>query len=208
VKRVRRKDNMERKEFLKGALSSLTLLSATGCLTAKLYETREYDETAFAFVVTEDGSRLAVLGEKYHYIFDDISPSLKQILLSPLNLRTVVVADLADFYVRDNVVTGNYTLSLSDQASDEQRRSAIDAGFVIPELTLSGHLKGVRYSAEGFPPTAQMQEFARKYVVSIGEQQSTAAKILLTPVTVAADGALILGGLMLLYILYAFGLVR
>jgi hypothetical protein len=195
---------MERKEFLKGALSSLSLLSVSGCLTAKLYEPRTYDETALSFLVTEDGSRLVVLGEKYHYIFDDISPSLKQILLSPLHLRTAVVAYLANFEVSgSNVVTGDYTLSLSDQASDEQRNSAIDAGFVPPDVTLSGHVKGVRYSAEGFPSTAQTQEFAHRYGATVREQRSTTAKVLLTPVTVAADGALILGGLFLLFLVFA-----
>jgi hypothetical protein len=196
---------MERKEFLKGALSSLTGLSVTGCFTPKLYEPRTYDETALSFLVTEDGSRLVVLGEKYHYIFDDISPSLKEILLSPLNLRTVVIAVLANFYVNsDNVVTGDYFLSLSDQASDEQRQSAIDAGFVTPGLTLQGHLQGVRYSADGFPfSAAQTQGFAHRYGASIRAERSKTAKILLTPITVAADGALILGGLLLLFLLLA-----
>lgn len=195
---------MERKDFVRGALSSFTLLSLTGCLTAKLYEPRTYDETTVSFLVTEDGSRLVVLGEKYHYVFDEISPSLKQILLSPLHLRTVVVAALANFDVSsDNVVSGDYTLSLSDQASEDQRKRAIDAGFVTPDLTLSGHLKGVRYSAEGFPSTARTQEFARRHVVAVRAQRSRAAKILLTPVTVAADGALILGGLFLLFLILA-----
>ncbi len=196
---------MERQEFLKGALSSLTLVSVSGCFTPMLYEPRTYDETALSFLVTEDGSRLVVLGEKYHYIFDDISPSLKEILLGPLHLRTVVVAVLANFYVNsDNVVTGDYVLSLSDQASDEQRKRAMSAGFVPPDLTLPGHLKGVRYSAEGFPfSAAQTQGFAHRYDARVREERSKAAKILLTPVTVAADGVLILGGLFLLFLILA-----
>ena len=197
---------MERKAFVKGAVSSLTLLSVAGCFTPMLYKPRTYDEIALAFLVTEDGSRVVVLGQKYHYIFDEISPSLKQILLSPLELRTVVVASLADLSVSsDNVVTGDYSLHLSSQASDEQRNSAIAAGFATPDVTLSGHLKGVRYSAEGFtfPSTAQPQEFAHRYGATIREERSKAAKILLTPVTVAADGALILGGLLLLFLLLA-----
>jgi hypothetical protein len=199
---------MERKEFL-STLSSLTLLSLTGCLTTKLYEAQKYDEAALSFLVTEDGSQLVVLGEKYHYIFHDISPSLKRTLLSPVQLRTQIYAYLSDFYVRrDNVVTGDYTLSLSQLASDEQRRSAIDAGFVAPGPTLSGHLKGIRYSAEGFPSTAQPQEFTQRYVVSVKEQDSesrVAGKILLTPITIAADGALILGGLILFWLCYGIG---
>lgn len=145
-----------------------------------------------------------MLGEKYQYIFDEMSPSLKQILLSPLHLRTVVVAALANVDVSsDNVVTGDYTLSLSDQTSEEQRESAIDAGFVTSDVTLSAHLKGVRYSAEGFHSTARTQEFARRHVVTVRAEKSKAAKILLTPGTVAADGALILGGLFLLFLILA-----
>ena len=80
---------MRRRDVLKGTLSSLSLLSVTGCVTKKLYETLEthdtqYDETALSFLVTEDGSKLVVLGEKYHYIFDDIAPSLTHVLGSPL----------------------------------------------------------------------------------------------------------------------------
>ena len=152
-----------------------------------------------------------MLGEKYQHIFDEISPSLKQILLSPLHLRTVVVAALANVDVSsDNVVTGDYTLSLSDQTSEEQRESAIDAGFITSNMTLSAaHLKGVRYSAEGFHSTARTQEFARRHVVTVRAEKSKAAKILLTPVTVVADGALILGGLFLLFlILVGYGRAR
>jgi hypothetical protein len=193
---------MERRAFVKAGLSSLAVLSATGCFTPKLYERHTYDETSTSFFVTEDGSKLAVLGEKYHYIFDDIPPSLKHILLSPLELRTVVRADLLNFSVSsDNVVTGDYTLSLSLLASEEQRKSARDAGFVPPDLTLSGHVKGRRYSTEGFPYSAQTQKFSQPYVVNIEEQGSMVAKILLTPIAVTADGVLILAGIALLLIL-------
>ena len=198
---------MKRAEFLTGTVSSLALLSLHGCFTPKLYEKHEteYEETALSFLVTEDGSKVVVLGKSYHYIFNDITPSLKQILTSPL--RKVVAADLSNFYVRrDNVVTGDYTVSLVAEASDEDRRSAVDAGFVTPGLTLSGHLEGRRYSAENFPPPAKTQEFTRPYVVTIREQESSsrlAGKILLTPIAVAADGVLILGGLALLLIFLA-----
>ena len=64
-----------------------------------------------------------------------------------------------------------------------------------PGSTLSGHLKGVRYSAEGFPSPPAMQSFTRPYVVSITEdaESKLAAKIVLTPLAVAADGMIVLG---------------
>jgi hypothetical protein len=150
------------------------------------------------------------VGRSYHYIFNDITPSLKQILTSPL--RRVVAASLSNFYVRrNNVVTGEYTISLVSDASDEERRMAIDAGFVTPELTLSGHVEGTRYSAEGFPSLPKTQEFTHPYVVSIREQDSSsrlAGKILLTPITVAADGILILGGVALVLLVLAMAAPR
>ena len=97
-------------------MSSLAVLSVTGCLTKKLYETREtkYAERAVSFLLTEDGSKLVVLGEKSHYIFDDFSPSLKHLLGSPL--RAVTEVELLNFRVRtDNVVTGDYTCSFSSR---------------------------------------------------------------------------------------------
>jgi len=198
---------MERRVFVTGGLSALAVLSTAGCFTSMLYGPHKYDETALSFYMTEDGSKLVVLGEKYHYILDDVSPSLKHILLSPLELRTVVVADLSNFSVNsDNVVTGDYKLSLQDTATEVQRRNAIDAGFVVPELTLSGNLKGQRYSAEGFRLPKDTQKFARPYVVSIDEPRSMTAKILLTPLAVTADGILILAGTALvLLILAAYG---
>jgi hypothetical protein len=58
----------------------------------------------------------------------------------------------------------------------------------------------MRYSAEGFPPIPPAQEFTRPYEVTIREQESSAwlaGRILLTPIAVAADVPLTLGGLFL-----------
>jgi hypothetical protein len=193
--------------MMKGTFTSALLFSTSGCVTAKLYRSlapSEYDEVALSFLVTEDDAKCVVLGSRYHYIFD-ITPSLRHVLTS--SLRTAVDGELLNFYVRrNNVVTGDYKLSLRPGASDEQRQSAIDAGFdtgktagldsdqtAVPVLT--GHLEGIRYSAEGFRATGT-REFTHPYVVKITEQEPgsrLAAKILLTPIAVAADGALVLG---------------
>jgi hypothetical protein len=187
------------------------LISTSGCLerslTKKLYEPNKYDETVISFLITEDGSKFVILGTKYHYIFDS-STSLKQVLMG--SFRSVVDTQLSNFYItRDNVVTGDYTLSVLVNSSEEQQKSALNAGFTTdntPGLSLSGHLKGIRYSTEGFPSIGQPHNFNRPYIVSITEQDSRsilAGKILLTPITVAADGALNLLGLFLIAIMLA-----
>jgi len=194
-------------KYFVGILSSLILLTTTGCLTTRFYESdhasRAYHEKVDSFLMTEDGSKLVVIGEKYHYIFD-ASPNLKKVLLG--SFRPMVMGNFSDFYVtQNNKITGNYTLDLyKKDATDEQRKSAIDAGFITnnnSELSLSGHLEGVRYSAEGFPEIDQRYKFNVPYYVDISEEQSTAklvGKILITPILVLADGVLILGGAALL----------
>lgn len=192
---------MNREEFLKGTVSSLAFISLNGCLTSMVHETQRvfYQDTALSYLVTEDGAMLVVLGEKYHYIFNHISPSLTQVLRG--SLRTLATANLSNFYVtKDNVVTGDYTLALSDQATEEERKSAIEAGFVMPGLTLSGHLEGIRYSADGFPPIPPTQAFTRPYLVGIEEERGFGlpAKILLTPVAVVGDALLVFGVVLLI----------
>jgi len=133
-----------------------------------------------------------------------------------------VYAQFADFYVtKDNKITGNYALLLDKDAPDEQRKSAIDAGFIsqdelkrpffrsaLSELALSGHLEGIRYSAEGFPTIAEKYKFNAPYYIDITEEQSAAklaGKILITPILVLTDGVLILGGAVLVLFIRGCG---
>lgn len=204
---------MNRRHFIIGSFSSAVLLTTTGCLTKKYYESYDaslkYDDTVISFLITEDGSKLVVLSEKFHYIFDT-NPQLKRILLG--SFRPMVTAYFDNFYVtRDNMITGDYTLFLSGEATDEQKKNATDAGFMPYGNTLhelSGHLEGTRYSAEGFPSIAQSYKFNRPYDVRIREEPSAAKvteKILLTPIVVLADGVLILAGAALVLLMMGGG---
>ncbi len=196
---------MNRRNFIKGTFSSIVFLSTTGCLTKKFNESRfvtgKYQDTVISYLITEDGSKFVVLGEKYHYIFD-VSPNLKKVLLG--SFRSVVTAYFRNAYVtKDNKITCDYFLSISEEATDEQRKSAVEAGFTSDnnsELSLSGHLEGIRYGTDGFPSIAQRYKFNQPYYVNITEEPSTANKagiILLTPIVVLADGVLILAGIAL-----------
>jgi hypothetical protein len=201
---------MNRRNFIKGTFSSIVFVSTAGCLTPKFNESRfvtgKYLDTVISFLITEDGSKLVVLGEKYHYIFD-VSPSLKNVLLGPI--RSELRAYFEIFHVTlDNKISGDYSLELLNDATDEQKNAAVDAGFTPGELalTLSGHLEGIRYSAEGFPPIGQAYKFNQQYIVEIQEEQSAAnkaGKILATPIVILADGVLILTGVALVLLVIA-----
>ncbi|WP_175873849.1 hypothetical protein [Burkholderia sp. BCC0397] len=180
------------------AASSLAL---SGCFTPKLYKNDAYSEYVSAFMMTEDGKKLVVLGTRYHYIFD-LPAQLRPVLLS--GYRKSVRSTFEGFHASGGSVTGHYRIVLPKDASDDDRRAASADGFASEPagLVLEGDIDGKRYSTEGFveKDKAAAQPFNRPYSVYIKESPSVVGmglRILATPITVAADGVLVLGGIVL-----------
>ena len=183
------------------AASSLAL---SGCFTPALYENHDetYIEHVSAFLITKDGKKLVVLGERYHYIFD-LPDKLRPVLTA--SYRKSLHTSFSSFHVDGGDVTGNYDTVLSKDASADERQAAAADGVIArrDQLRLGGNIAGKRYSTEGFTlkPDGAAQAFNERYTVGIDEAPSAFAKglrILATPVTVAADGVLVLGGILLL----------
>ena len=180
------------------AASSVAL---SGCFTPKMYKNDAYSERVSAFMMTEDGKKLVVLGTRYHYIFD-LPARLRPVLLS--GYRKSVRTTFADFHASGGSVTGHYRIVLPKDASDDDRQAASADGFASEPtgLVLEGDIDGKRYSTEGFvqKDNAAAQPFNRPYSVYIVESPSVVGmglRILATPITVAADGVLVLGGIVL-----------
>ncbi|HHT8900837.1 TPA: hypothetical protein ACT5CR_000352 [Burkholderia cenocepacia] len=180
------------------AASSLAL---SGCFTPKLYKNDAYSEHVSAFMMTEDGKKLVVLGTRYHYIFD-LPAQLRPVLLS--GYRKSVRTTFEGFHASGGSVTVHYRIVLPKDASDDDRRAASADGFASEPagLVLEGDIDGKRYSTEGFveKDKAAAQPFNRPYSVYIKESPSVVGmglRILATPITVAADGVLVLGGIVL-----------
>ncbi|KER72701.1 MULTISPECIES: hypothetical protein [Burkholderia] len=187
------------------AASSLAL---SGCFTRALYENHDepYVEHVSAFMITKDGKKLVVLGERYHYIFD-LPDKLRPVLAA--SYRKSLHTSFISFRADGSDVTGQYDTVLSKDAPDDERQAATADGFRNwrDRLELDGNVVGKRYSTEGFTlkPDGTAQPFNERYTVGIDEAPSAFAKglrILATPVTVAADGVLVLGGVLLLPVAY------
>ncbi|MPV66210.1 hypothetical protein [Burkholderia sp. BE17] len=180
------------------AASSVAL---SGCFTPKLYKDDAYSEHVSGFMITEDGKKLVVLGERYHYIFD-LPAQLRPVLQS--GYRKSLRTTFAGFHASGGSVTGHYRIVLPKNASEDDRQAAAADGFAAAPagLVLEGDIDGKRYSTEGFAAQdkAAAQPFNRPYSVSIKESPSVVGmglRILATPITVAADGVLVLGGIVL-----------
>ena len=99
------------------------------------------------------------------------------------------------------------SLGLIEKFADDQQAATAD-GFTAAQagLVLEGDIGGKRYSTEGFADKAKdkdnaAQAFNHPYNVYVRESPSVVGmglRILATPVTVAADGVLVLGGIVLL----------
>ncbi|MFL9870615.1 hypothetical protein [Paraburkholderia megapolitana] len=189
--------SLSRRKLLTGMVASSLLLSA--CITPKLFHDKEYDENVSAFMITEDGKKLVVLGDQYHYIFD-LPDKLRPVLMS--RYRKSLSSTFFGFRVDGDSVTGAYFLKLPKNASDEDRQAALADGFKeeYSGFTFGGDIAGKRYSATGFERNLPAQSFNKHYSVSIQESLSPAeigVRVLATPITLTADGALVLGGVLL-----------
>ncbi|MBN3787795.1 5-formyltetrahydrofolate cyclo-ligase [Burkholderia sp. Ac-20353] len=191
---------MKRRHFL-----ALTGASASGLLagcknfgpvTKAWFKDSKYQETLSAFLITADGKKLVVLGQKYHYIFD-MPPELGAVLKGPYRpkLRTAFI----DFVAQGDKIGGRYRISL-DRAnvppeSDDIRALALADGFKDEgyRLTDEGSISGTRYLPNNVTAASVPQAFNQAYEVTVTEKPTAVgegAKLALSPITMAADGAL------------------
>jgi len=186
-------------------IALLLCLAQLGCVTSSWMSDTYSKDTIRSFTVTGDGSELVVLGDNYHYFFPSSSGLLK--ILS-WEGRALLEANLNHTFSADgDKVKGALYLSARVASLDAaQRAFLLKAGF--REVEAQGmlyervDLEGRRYSAAGVHVPDDVA-FARPYEVEIREVTPPgkyAAKLLATPVTVAADGALIVGGFAVLLV--------
>lgn len=187
------------------------LIFGGACFTPALYDkpaeqTRHFVEVVNTFLITQDGKNLIVAGKQHHYIFTP-NDTLKFILAWPERKRVKVTFN--NFSITsDQTVLGSYQLRIdnADNLTNETLKQLSLKGFTrsasLPLfLTYYGQIQGTRYLADKFQLPAAMQ-FSRTYSISMIEHQPSATeamkRILLTPLAVAADGLLILGGVPIL----------
>ncbi|HGO6078873.1 5-formyltetrahydrofolate cyclo-ligase [Burkholderia cenocepacia] len=173
-----------------------------GPVTHRLMKDPEYRETLSAFLISADGKKLVVIGKQYHYIFD-VPPALAVNLTAPY--RPKLYTDFDDFETHGDTISGRYVLRLAREDAppgSELRERALADGFKDQrhQLTDSGTISGKRYQPNDVTPSSLPQAFNHEYDVKVIERPSVlgkGAKLALSPITMAADGALGLLGLAL-----------
>jgi hypothetical protein len=191
------------RKLVQTLLLAVLCLSQFSCATQALYRDSSVNgtEKIRSFLVTEDRHTLVIAGESHHFIFP-LGEPLRSVLM--WNGRDKLEPTFRNFIVDNNqTITGEYTLR-----ADLARLSAQDQQFLRQKgfqvsgngLEYSSSIRGTRYLASHvkLPQTAY---FPHPYMINIQQPESDfdkAAKIAVTPVTLAVDGVgVLLGGLLL-----------
>lgn len=184
------------------AVGSLGIAGAlSGCVTRSLFEPHRYVEVISSVLVSQDKKTLAVLTDDYHYIFDAPDTVVTTVLSS---FHRLVVPKFSEFHVdSDGRISGELTLVLTPNAPEQDRTNAMLAGFKSSPnggSVFNCKLSGTRYRANGVKPSDVSQRLNKEYRIHVRAEQATsakAAKSLLTPITIAADGVLLIAGVAL-----------
>lgn len=192
--------SMKRRAFLTTA-SLVACVGFSGC-TSMLFKDGEYRETIDRFLVTDDGKKLVVLGKQYHYILD-MPAHLDAVLAAPY--RKSVTASLYHFVAEGDKIHGEFGLHIRGarkrMTADDYQRALAD-GFTehYTDLVLEGSVSGTRYTTEGFKLGQGSSAFNEPHEIDVTDvitPAGTAVRLLVTPVTLAADGVLMIGAIVL-----------
>ena len=187
---------MNRRQILSIGLCS-AVLPLSGCFTTRLHEDTLYSEKISGVFISSDKKTLAIIGAKYHYILD--APPAILAALDPTLHSSIESASFDSFVVSgDNKMTGKVTLTTRGQLSEEQKKFATNAGFTANGsygLKADVQIQGTRYQAKPVGKLA-FERLNNEYYIAIKEKPSlaeTGYRVAITPIAIAADGALVIG---------------
>ncbi len=183
-------------------LIAMLSLASVGCATHALHSSKNAStEKINSFLITPDKATLVVAGEQHHFIFP-LSEPLKSVLQWSGRTKLTPAFDKFTVNAGQNV-SGSYTLQADvGKLTVEEHQFLTQRGFRQQGNTLaySASIQGTRYLA-GNVRVPQTAFFRQPYELTVVEPDgvaNTAAKIALTPLTLAADGATaVLGGIVL-----------
>lgn len=190
----------------------LSLLLNSSCATRQLWEEkRYYDDTIKEYLVSDDGSKVIFLGKKYHYIFDDNSGAVKQLL--KWGGRSKLVMNIYDFKaLSENDVKLSVWISsapqkeLSNKNLPTLSKEEIDflrkLGFLEGKtgsnnmLSKKIDLNGTRYLPKPNVNYEISSSLNKEYKVKVEYSNffDKTVKVALTPITVAEDAIIIVTG--------------
>lgn len=190
---------MRRRNFT-GLALALPWVPLSGCVTTAMHEEHVYAERLLGVLISADRQSLVVVGEKYHYIFS--APPQVLAALDEQLQPGIEAASFQSFRVTpDHKIQGKLVLQTKRDASPAQVAQARQAGFEqrSGRWVAEAPMRGERFTPRPGAPLP-LQKLSQAYEVRVTEAPSGAVRALkaaATPVTVAADGVLVIGAVVL-----------
>lgn len=189
-----------RRSFLL-ALAAAAALPLTACVTRNLLASNRQRQSneIDSILLSADEKNLVVITGGYHYLFP-APPAMLATLKQ--DFHRYATASFSDFHVDDEGTTmGEVRLQLQE-APEAASRAAALAGYrdSAGGMSATCAVKGRRYQAGAIAPSQQYQlnRAYRIYIDAPASAGERGGKLMLTPITLALDGALILFGVPLL----------
>lgn len=198
---------MKRRDFVEVAFLAAPLV-LSGCVTERLMAKGPpsiYSEQIDAVLISQDLRNLVVSGSTYDYVFRDTAV-LSKIIKS--RVHEYISADFSTFRIEArNNVRGHLFLTLESSDADimEEARALGFRPEKTGELFIHIDMTGMRYKKNPAVAVGENYILNRRYTVDVTVPAGVnPGKLLLTPVSIAADGALVLLGLPLIALFLAF----
>jgi len=179
-------------------------LSACSDLTVKLWEPKHYEEEFRHFLINQQYGFVVFLTQKYHYVFSDNSNLMKSILSWQDRRVLYIDADASELHVnKNNQVRGDIMIrSFNENLMPFREAQLFKYGFRKDKNGWFLKLKifGTRYKAnpnvQGILPQLDLSYKIKVYTdLNKGE---VLKDVLLTPLTITADGIITIGKILLL----------
>lgn len=197
---------MIRKSFFIKLICLISFLSISSCSTyTKDLWTESYNEVFRNFLITKDGRSVVFIGSHYHYVFDDNSSILKDLLT--WNGRNVLFIDAEETHLEvdefNNVIGRVVIESFVNNLRPDQDvflRSIGSRSEDGKALKVTLRLRGKRYMPQrNLSP--YLPSLNRSYTIPVHYHYGPGKKMMkiaLTPITVVADSIILLGHIVLL----------
>lgn len=182
------------------------------CMTMEMWDKTNYDkrelvEETATYFMSENTRLMVILGEKQHYVLNT-PHQLKKIMKTPFAKKIKINFGKVNAFTHNNTATGQMKISINNQnLSPAEIKQLEDWNFYTTAKDDVHHAyyfyRGDYYDKGNFELPFHLQDQENKTQLKVilqTKKNEVVKKTLLTPVTLVADGVLVVVGIPLFLI--------
>ena len=171
--------------------------------TIDLWKKTQNEENLKNFYINKDGKKIVILGEKYHYVFNDESGELNNLLLweskSKLEIENYDLRISKFSKISGSITVKTKALKESNNKLSKKEKSFLkNSGFTNSDSNSAILRKKIDISGNRYTPkslekynVASSLNQEQKLNIEVADYADKTKKIVLTPVAIVADSLMI-----------------